>query len=336
VKIRRPILFLAVICTVMLLFSGCASMKANLKDNELNNTTVIPEYYGAKKRIAVMGFEDKVPKTPERLSLLQILFGQQGAQSDNLGTGMSDMLTTSLVESNRFIVVERQNLEDVMKEQSLGASGMVNEQTAPKIGEILGTQVFIRGAVTEFQERTGGNAGGFGFGKFGIGVSTSQAHVAIDIKIYDASTGVILFAKSIDKNIQESGLFMATTIKGITFGGGGFSKTPIGRAVRECINEAVNAVIAKMEKIPWRGSIVKMVQGKIYVNAGQDANLKAGDLLTVYRKGEEFLDPETGLSLGSEETKVGVIKIDRVEPKFSVAFPVEGSDFKRKDVLKFQ
>lgn len=335
-KIKKPILFLVAICAIMPLLSGCASTKASLKNNGITNENIMPEYYGPKKRIAVMGFEDKVPKTPERLSLLEILFGRQGAQSDNLGIGMSDMLTTSLVESNRFIVVERQNLEDVMKEQSLGASGMVNELTAPRVGEILGAQVFIRGAVTEFQERTGGNAGGVGFGRFGIGISTSRAHVAIDLKIYDASTGVVLFAKSIDKNIEESGLVMATTIKGITFGGGGFQKTPIGKAVRECINEAVDAVIIKMEKIPWRGAIVKTVQGKIYVNAGQDANLKPGDILTVYRSGEELIDPETGLGLGSEETRIGIIKIERVEPKFSVAFPVEGSDFKTKDVLKFK
>lgn len=313
--------------------SGCVTISAQETVNPATQEVV--KFTGPKKRIAVMGFDDKVPKTPERISLLKLLFGGPGvAEGTTVGTGMSDMLTTAIVESKRFIVVERQNLEDVLKEQQLGASGMVRDTTATKIGELLGAQILIRGAVTEFQESTGGGGGGFGFGGFGIGIKTTEAHVAIDLKMYDATTGVVLEAKNIEKKISESGLVLAAHIRGITFGGGGFQKTPIGKAVRECIQEAVNYIVARMETVPWQGRVVTVKEDKIYINAGTNTNINVGDVFTVYRPGEELIDPETGLSLGSEETKIGTIKVEKVEEKFSIATAVNGSGFKAKDFVR--
>jgi curli biogenesis system outer membrane secretion channel CsgG len=285
----------------------------------------------------VLGFEDKVPRTPERISLLRLLFGGSGVtEGATVGTGMSNMLTTALVESGRFIVVERENFDDIIKEQKLGASGLVKDVTASKIGDLVGAQVLIRGAVTEFQESTSGGAGGIGFGDFGIGIKTAEAHVAIDLKMFDAATGVILEAKNVEKKIEESGLALAAKVHGISFGGGGFQKTPIGKAVRECIQEAVNYIILKMDGMPWQGRIVKTIDDKIYINAGEETNMKAGDILAVYNLGEELIDPETGLSLGSEETKTGAIKIEKVEKKFSICSVVEGGGFTSGSIIKLR
>ncbi len=333
---KRRILSWILMGSFLASLSGCVTTNAQVKTGTAD-TVVKPKFTGPKKRIAVLGFEDKVPRTPERVSLLRLLFGGAGiTEGATVGTGMSDMLTTALVESGRFIVVERENFDDILKEQKLGASGMVKDVTATKIGDLVGAQVLIRGAVTEFQESTGGGAGGIGFGGFGIGIKTAEAHVAIDLKMFDAATGVILEAKSIEKKIEESGLALAAHVKGISFGGGGFQKTPIGKAVRECIREAVNYIVARMETMPWQGRIVKLSEDKIYINAGEETNMKVGDVLVVYKLGEELIDPETGLSLGSEETKIGTIKIERVEKKFSVATAVEGSGFTAKNTVKFK
>jgi len=48
----------------------------------------------------------------------------------DIGTGLSTMLTTALVNSNRFIVLERDVLDEVLREQDFGASGRV--RAAPK------------------------------------------------------------------------------------------------------------------------------------------------------------------------------------------------------------
>ena len=76
-------------------------------------------YNGPKARIAVSRFTDKTGK---------------GWWSGASGDGMADQLVTALFNSNRFIVLERQTLGDVLAEQDLGASGRVSQQTAAPIG----------------------------------------------------------------------------------------------------------------------------------------------------------------------------------------------------------
>lgn len=47
-----------------------------------------------------------------------------------------------------------------------------------------------------------------------------------------------------------------------------------------------------------------------------------GDRLPVFRKGEELIDPETGIALGGNTTSLGEIQISQVQEKFSIASPV--------------
>lgn len=65
--------------------------------------------------------------------------------------------------------------------------------------------------------------------------------------------------------------------------------------------------------------IINMKGGKIYLNRGQDGGYKKGDILSVYEKGEELIDPHTGEQLGSAEEFVGKIKVTKVKPKFTIA-----------------
>jgi hypothetical protein len=42
----------------------------------------------------------------------------------------------------------------------------------------------------------------------------------------------------------------------------------------------------------------------------------------VLKKGEELIDPETGISLGGSTTSIGEIEVSQVQEKFSIARPV--------------
>jgi hypothetical protein len=61
-----------------------------------------------------------------------------------------------------------------------------------------------------------------------------------------------------------------------------------------------------------------------------------GDEFVVFREGEELKDPDTGASLGSEETKVGAIKVieDALKGKASKAKITDGSDIKVGDIVR--
>jgi curli biogenesis system outer membrane secretion channel CsgG len=76
----------------------------------------------AKKRVAVFVFEDK---TDHRYHWWN---GQP------VGDGMSEMLTTTLVKSGKYRVMERAQMEKLLQEQGLGMSGAVTPQTAAQAG----------------------------------------------------------------------------------------------------------------------------------------------------------------------------------------------------------
>lgn len=65
--------------------------------------------------------------------------------------------------------------------------------------------------------------------------------------------------------------------------------------------------------------IISLKENTVYLNRGQDGGFKNGDVLNVYQKGEELIDPKTGENLGSAEEYIGKIKISRVNPKFTIA-----------------
>jgi hypothetical protein len=77
---------------------------------------------------------------------------------------------------------------------------------------------------------------------------------------------------------------------------------------------------------------------QVWINRGKDGGLKVGDILNVYRPGEELTDPDTGERLGSAEMLIGKIKVARVNPKFTIAEiqakgtkePIEKGDIVRK------
>ncbi|NCO19142.1 MAG: hypothetical protein GW900_03680, partial [Gammaproteobacteria bacterium] len=130
-------------------------------------------YNGPRARIAVARFENKTADS-------------QNWYSPSIGDGMADMLTTALVNSGRYIVLERDSLDSVLGEQDLGASGRIRQGTAAAIGEIEGAELLVVAAVTEFGDSGGTQAGGGGFGRrvFGaISGGSRTAHMAIDLRV---------------------------------------------------------------------------------------------------------------------------------------------------------
>ncbi|MEA3489534.1 MAG: CsgG/HfaB family protein [Candidatus Omnitrophota bacterium] len=283
------------------------------------NLSELPVAQGPRKNIAVMDFQNKAG------------LGSQW----NIGTGMSEMLTTALIDSGRFVVVERQAISDVLAEQDFGASDRTTEAGAAKIGKILNAQVLIRGAVTEFSTKTSGADTGFSIAGIGIGLSSSSAHVAVNIRVYDVTTGEVIDSIRCEGKASAGGV-SADYSGSFSLGGGGFAKTPLGKATQKVINEAVYKIAAKMDNVPWQGKIVTVKGDTVYLNVGKRSNILPGNEFVVYKKGQDLIDPDTGISLGSEDEKVGRIQVVSVEEKFSKAQVVSGNigAFKRGDIVR--
>ncbi len=71
--------------------------------------------------------------------------GAAQAELAPLSAGMQDLLIYSLSANAKIRVVERENLQSLINEQNLGASGRVSSETAAHLGKILGAGHMIMG-----------------------------------------------------------------------------------------------------------------------------------------------------------------------------------------------
>lgn len=279
---------------------------------------------GMKRHLAVYGFEDK---TDHRVHWYS---GQ------NVGEGMSDMLTTALVQSGRFRIFERSQLESVMQEQGLGMTGAVVEQTAAQAGKLLGAELIVMGAVTEFGVSKG--EGGTRLGKIKIGAQTLKAIVAVDIRLVDANSAEIIWSGTVRKEESKTGLSLGTPEFDFK-NRNDFDESLIGKATRAAIDETVEKLNEQVGFIPWQALVATVAGGSVFLNQGAESGLQVDMMMSVFRQGETVTDPATGEVLFSTEEKVGVIKV--VDPnlgngKAAKCVAVEGTDFQRGDVVRFE
>ncbi|MBI5674305.1 MAG: hypothetical protein HZC48_00555 [Nitrospirae bacterium] len=292
------------------------------QDTEIKAEPSYPAYYGPKKSIAVTKFDNKVKG----------VYGNW-----DLGEGFAEMLTTELIKTGRFVVVERQALQDVVSEQELGQTGLVRKETAAKVGELLGANIIVRGVVSEFEMNESGGGGGLSIGGVRLGLSGSNAHVAVDIRLIDTNTGQVLHSHNAVGKARSSGVGVGLAKGNVDFNAEGFKKTPLGQAMRQSIHDAVSFITREMEAVPFTALVIKSDGNKIYINAGSAMNIKPGDRLDAYSKGEEIIDPATGLNLGSEEALVGTVEVIDIKDKYSIGNLLsEGGSLKRGDILKFR
>jgi curli biogenesis system outer membrane secretion channel CsgG len=276
-----------------------------------------------KKRVAVFEFDDK---TDHRVHWWS---GQ------SVGRGMSDMLVTALVKSGKYQVMERSALDKIMQEQKLGMTGMVTQQSAAQVGKLLGVQVAVIGSVTEFGHSKGSTGGRIKNVK--IGVSKQSASVAIDVRFINVNTGEILLAENIRKQKSKSGLSFGTP-KFSFNNKNKFDQSIVGKATRDAI-ESIMKLLEKQSIAPgkFEGKVIKVAGGQVYINRGAQAGVNNGDVFVIYAKGEELIDPDTGLSLGSEDTKIGKIKVTNNsvgDGKASICVVVQGSGFARGNLVR--
>jgi TolB-like protein len=90
------------------------------------------------------------------------------------------------------------------------------------------------------------------------------------------------------------------------------------------VDEFTHCILRLVEsKKPFR--VVKTTPETVYVNLGLKDGARPGVELSMYREGEEIIDPETGHTLGREKAFIGIIQIVGVEEGFSTALPVDAT-----------
>ncbi|MDW8479761.1 MAG: CsgG/HfaB family protein [Xanthomonadales bacterium] len=153
-----------------------------------------------------------------------------------VGEELAGMLSNELAALGSFRLVERDKIRAVLDEQNLAASGRVAAGTGPAIGRLTGAQYLITGTVTAYDERSGGTGGGISFRGISLGGRQSRAYIAIDVRVIDANTGEVAYARTVEGTATSGGVEIGISRSG--FGGALASeeRTPAGQAIRAALD----------------------------------------------------------------------------------------------------
>lgn len=290
-----------IFASLVLMIVGCGPMQEMVQNpgQPTAQTTSVSQqnidqvqlepYDGPKARVAVYRFADQSAKGGGGYSR------RTGWFTAEIGNGMADMLNDALLQSNRFIVVDRQSLQDVLMEQDLGATGRVRKDTAAAIGQIEGADLLIKGSVTEFEPGSAGAGAGALLGGFGLpgavigGAlgSVQQSHVAIVVQIVDAKTSRYLFSSTVEGKANDfnlGGLLggFGGNVIGAT-GLGVWQKTPVEKAIRVAILNAVREISNKTPQTYYRHGGAQAVTKAV---ATEPATVSAKPVVAVQPKND--------------------------------------------------
>ena len=165
-----------------------------------------------------------------------------------VGWELAGMLSNELSASGAFKVLERAQIQSVLEEQNLAASGRVKAGTGAQIGQLTGAQYLITGTVTAYEEETASTGGGISFGGVSLGGKSEKAYLAVDLRVINAETGEIDFARTIEGTSKGGGMSIGLYRGG--FGGNLAieNKSPAGKAIRAALVEITDYLECVMVK----------------------------------------------------------------------------------------
>ena len=133
---------------------------------------------------------------------------QSVAIGDMSGGGnrpMTDSLEEALVNTNRFTVVDRQHISQLMRELRLSSSDLADPNAAAKLGKVVAAGALIFGDVqTSYREQPDETRYKDDKGAYHIWYSLKgEAYVRSTFKIVDVSTGRLIVARTYEERADD-------------------------------------------------------------------------------------------------------------------------------------
>ena len=224
------------------------------------------------------------------------------------------MLETALANTNKFELIERSRIGDLISEQALSAGGIT--QGSGQIGGISGVDYLIYGSITKLGVETN---------EFNLGdyqSASADGVMSVDLRVVDVSTGSIRISETVE---VESSVASAINIDGRSMGGD--EADPLSSVQRVAAIEIAGKISLNIFPI----KVINVKDDTVYLNYGSSILNKCswGNPESCYLKivelGEGFVDPDTGEVLGAEEEYVGAVEVIEPKSKFTIAKILEGN-----------
>ncbi|WP_237707632.1 CsgG/HfaB family protein [Desulfocurvibacter africanus] len=207
---------------------------------------------------------------------------------DRLGKQAVDILSTKLVATEKFILIERADLDKIQKELGIGGKGEYRNMA----------DYLVLGSVTEFGRKDVGDVGVFSRTK------RQMAFAKVHIRLVEVATGQIVYS--------EEGSGEVYSEAGSVFGVGtraGYDTTLNDKAIEAAITNVASNIIENLLERPWKGYILARNAGQYLISGGKTQNIKAGDVFEVVAEGQKVRNPQTNAVITLPGEVVGRLRV---------------------------
>lgn len=202
---------------------GCATESSRPIQSQQVVAAATP-YMGVKVPVSIGKFEN-------RSSFLRGIFSDG---VDRLGNQAKTILISHLQQSNRFSVLDRENLSETRQESMIKNQGQ----------ELKGADFVITGDVTEFGRKEVGDQQLFGI----LGRGKEQiAYSKVTLNIVNVKTSEVIYS------VQGAGEYALSNREIIGFGGtASYDSTLNGKVLDLAVREAVDQLSRALDRGAWR------------------------------------------------------------------------------------
>jgi hypothetical protein len=151
----------------------------------------------------------------------------------------------------------------------------------------------------------------------------TTADATINIRFIDTTTAERVVAVSATDQVKKGGGF---------FKGASLSRDAEWGIASETIEKVAKAVVAKLVTADYLDKIsaaagtgggidvrvIKIDGKRAYINVGSSSGIKVGDKFAIFHRGEELVDPVSGMKLGAEEKQTGTCVVTEVQERFAI------------------
>jgi curli biogenesis system outer membrane secretion channel CsgG len=273
--------------TVVLLLPACATMQKT-------DVAVVETKPQVSRTIA------EAPKVPERQLKRNVAiarftnetkYGQSFFLDQNrdwIGKQAMDILSAKLTTTDKFILLERADLDKISSELKLGSLQALN----------IPADYLIVGSVSEFGRKTVSDVGIFSR------VKKQVAYAKVNVRLIDVQTAQILYAAEGDGE--------AFSEAGTVFGVGSradYDATLNDKAIAAAIGKLVGNLIENLLDKPWRAYLLSYNNGTYLMSGGKSQGIRPGDVFSVYQRGEKVKNPQTGLFIELPGKAIGTLRV---------------------------
>jgi len=242
------------------------------------------------------------------------------ARIRGLGASFSEQLTSALAKTRRFEVIERSQLDNILREQHFSNMGLVDPATAAEIGKIIGLNYMVIGNITDLSAETNSV-------RIPLqgAVSQTKMQLTVNFRLVNTETAAIETADAL--TVEESALGFqldSRDLGEISLG----TDSPTTALLKKVIEKAVAAIVDKIsENIALEGIVILTRDtGEVMIDLGRTQGVVQGMRFLIYRASEPIKHPVTGEILGVITEDVGELEIISVQDRLSTARIIELKD----------